>query len=738
VVFITDHSHAAGSLADRPAFNSALTTNVSSAAGPLHSRPAPQQPTHNNEWTALISDTQFIQTILSPEYSGADLGYSRADIEKIAAEASHTLGYDVEYSAESIQKLGLREFKKEDYDMNDACLKHQSVEAIIGKAIDKLRLSSSTPKLEAMEGVSNYERLNELLTTGQRKFMKPEFTPNGKMKRFSTSYIQKYQICNDSMIEDMRAGRTIVFSMKALEESREISKLHFNSTTWAPKAGKILGRVCINASSGDPSLNESVDLDAHDLHYPSYSLPSFRDIAEMACEQRDAHPGQQLSGAVIDVAKAYKQTLQTVDTAKLFCVPIYTRDENGHVQILVAINLAGVFGFTRSGHVYCTCAKAIDEKHNAGPGPQRSRTYIDDGLLVDTAVKMPASVKDYTSQVTNLFGPDGIQTEKIKLTEGQLEGIGWFFDLNAWTITPKSKGLAKLLVYLFIRIPVGSTSVRRETLDQAIGVMNWYADGLPSGKSHLSSLYACLRRARITGTGSTPLSEGAQLDLKWWRAMVLVAHRRPALVSASIDHARCTRVPTIFLRTDAAKTIGGGGFLSLTQGGVPIILPGDAIRWTRVELNAFAELEVSINVIEFFTSVYYILLWGTHLRGQIVMVESDNTAAVSWLMKKRSVSSPCADIIARILNLFCLSHNICIVSQHIPGVENTLADFLSRDLVYLNQGSDEWVMPSGNEYASCSRAELLRRLLYLSVTSPSELRLRPVLKALMQLDTDLG
>ena len=197
-------------------------------------------------------------------------------------------------------------------------------------------------------------------------------------------------------------------------------------------------------------------------------------------------------------------------------------------------------------------------------------------------------------------------------------------------------------------------------------------------------------------------------------------------------------MPSIFLRTDASSTIGGGGYLSLSQGGAPLPLSGGAIRWTRLELDAFVAMEVSINVLEFFTSVYYVLLWGDQLRGQILLLETDNTAAVAWLMKKRSVSSPHADIIARILNLFCLSHHICIISHHLPGVENTVADFLSRDLDYLEQESDESVMKSGIEYSSCTREARLRRLLLLSVTSPSELRSPRILMTLMGLGSDPG
>ena len=70
----------------------------------------------------------------------------------------------------------------------------------------------------------------------------------------------------------------------------------------------------------------------------------------------------------------------------------------------------------------------------------------------------------------------------------------------------------------------------------------------------------------------------------------------------------------------------------------------EGIRWTRAELQAFEELGVSINVLEFFVAVFYIILWADELRGKCVLLECDNTAAVSWLMKKRAVrGSPPTD-----------------------------------------------------------------------------------------------
>jgi hypothetical protein len=222
----------------------------------------------------------------------------------------------------------------------------------------------------------------------------------------------------------------------------------------------------------------------------------------------------------------------------------------------------------------------------------------------------------------------------------------------------------------------------------------------------------------------------------WWRGLVILAYKEPSIVSASIDHVRRNKTPTRFLRTDAAKTIGGGGYVSLTQGGESLNLGGDAIRWTRREMECFIEMGVSINVLEFFASVYFVMLWSDHLEGHIVFLESDNTSAVAWLTKKRSARSPHADALARIFNVFCLSHNICIISRHIKGDDNTIADFLSRDLKYAHQDLDE--LDAGTKSGDLSKKDTLRKLLLLSVTEPEQLLCPRILFELTRLRTTPG
>jgi hypothetical protein len=162
------------------------------------------------------------------------------------------------------------------------------------------------------------------------------------------------------------------------------------------------------------------------------------------------------------------------------------------------------------------------------------------------------------------------------------------------------------------------------------------------------------------------------------------------------------------------------------MGGEAIELGGAQIRWTRAELEVFRGMNISINVLEYFTAMFYVMVWESEFEGRVIHVECDNTAAVSWLMKKRAVrgSAP-TDCLVRLLSLFCLRENIVVTSLHIKGTDNVIADFRSRDLDYLPQDSDEElvnrVLQGGSAFDGWSRRELCRSVLLLCVAKPAEM-----------------
>jgi hypothetical protein len=223
--------------------------------------------------------------------------------------------------------------------------------------------------------------------------------------------------------------------------------------------------------------------------------------------------------------------------------------------------------------------------------------------------------------------------EKVNMWESKLVALGWEFDFNTWRVQPKTRGLAKLLKFVFVVIPLGASTIHEKDLERLCGLLNWYAPGIPAGTAFIASLYQC---KAFIGPSSrrVKLSSVALRDLMWWRALAIIAWRQPHILGADIEAVRRNRAPSRFLRTDASSLVGGGGYAARSQGGDPVRREHEGIRWTKAELETFARLGVSINVLEYFVAIFYVMLWADEFRGQCVLLECDNTAAVSWLMKK--------------------------------------------------------------------------------------------------------
>jgi hypothetical protein len=195
-------------------------------------------------------------------------------------------------------------------------------------------------------------------------------------------------------------------------------------------------------------------------------------------------------------------------------------------------------------------------------------TYIDDGILIDDRGRIKESLATYIGLVRDVFGPDGVNMEKVSLWESKLVAIGWEFDFETWRVQPKTRGLAKLLHFLFVVIPLGHTTVHEKDLERLCGLLNWYAPGIPAGNAFVASLYRC--KARVGAMSHrVRLSTPALKDIMWWRALAVMAWKCPHVLGADIEAVRRSPTATVFLRTDASSLIGGGGFLSNVEGGEP-------------------------------------------------------------------------------------------------------------------------------------------------------------------------
>ena len=134
------------------------------------------------------------------------------------------------------------------------------------------------------------------------------------------------------------------------------------------------------------------------------------------------------------------------------------------------------------------------------------------------------------------------------------------------------------------------------------------------------------------------------------------------------------------------------------------------------------------------------MLWVELFNGTTVMLECDNTAAVSWLLKHRSKKGGPADVLVKLYTLFILRNKITVLGKHIKGLDNVDADTNSRNLLLAKQAADENVAGTlGGIYSSEQTREMrCRTLLMRCVTQPDKMRGQALVKELMLLDGSHG
>jgi len=236
------------------------------------------------------------------------------------------------------------------------------------------------------------------------------------------------------------------------------------------------------------------------------------------------------------------------------------------------------------------------------------------------------------------------------------------------------------------------------------------------------------------------ITEDMNIDLEWWRTCLILGKDQPAFLGASIRNIRTNYRPDYHMATDASSLIGGVRF-GLNRDhlfGADSPFTVIAIRWTRVEFEMFARCNISINILEYFAFIFFIILYAPILRGKIIDTEIDNMAALSWISKERS-SIPWADDLSRIFILVCMLYDIRIIASHIKGTNNTIPDFRSRDLETFPQDLDEAVMSANTTNSQpSSRLTICRSLLYNIVNKPSRLSGQELLQHVMRLTSGPG
>ena len=153
------------------------------------------------------------------------------------------------------------------------------------------------------------------------------------------------------------------------------------------------------------------------------------------------------------------------------------------------------------------------------------------------------------------------------------------------------------------------------------------------------------------------LTKSARADLQMWQQFLKTFSGRSFFLSDI-----WVSSTTLNLYTDAAGTVGFGAMFGN--------------YWCHGEWPAFWK-GLNIILLEFYPSVLSVMLWGHLIQNQRITFYTDYAALVDIINKCTSRDQSMM-VYVRKLVLTCLHCNILLRARHVPGIENVLADSLSR------------------------------------------------------------
>ncbi|CAL4240633.1 unnamed protein product, partial [Meganyctiphanes norvegica] len=230
--------------------------------------------------------------------------------------------------------------------------------------------------------------------------------------------------------------------------------------------------------------------------------------------------------------------------------------------------------------------------------------------------------------------------------------LGVLFHLDSLTLSlPHSKILQISTLCLET---LRHTHRSRRQLESLLGLLNFAASIIPLGRLRLLPLITWMNSKTSPGTRDIPVQlDHSFLDpLQIWQDTEFLSCHVPMTVPT----------PSLQLMTDASR----GGWCG-------VLLPHKVWGLWPPEFGVHSSNWLELEAI-YLSLVEFLQL----LKGQDVLIMTDNTTAVSCLRHQGSLrSGPLMSLTITILE-FCLLHSITLVPKHLPGGLNVLADRGSR------------------------------------------------------------
>jgi hypothetical protein len=329
------------------------------------------------------------------------------------------------------------------------------------------------------------------------------------------------------------------------------------------------------------------------------------------------------------------------------------RDPQGRIMVFQWTVLP--FGLTSSPRVFTKLlAPVMAHLHRLG---HRLNPYLDDFLGASASrVQSRQDCHLFTHTLTKVGFV--INAMKSRLIPSQdLVHLGARLQTVLGTVSvPEDKAL---VITAMARSLQRRSSVPARELMQFIGRLTACQEMVPfcmyRVRPLVQHLMACFSPRR------DPLSMAVSLqDVTFQEALTFWT------VPSAMMHGRSFRHPctTHLVTTDASNYGYGAWFQNLTLSGL-----WDP-HWAKAHINLKEMATVLLALHSFQAS----------LSPGHVLIQSDNSTVVAYILHQGGMRSPPLNAMARELVEWCMSRNLSLAAVHVSGADNTVADSLSRPL----------------------------------------------------------
>lgn len=344
------------------------------------------------------------------------------------------------------------------------------------------------------------------------------------------------------------------------------------------------------------------------------------------------------------------------------------------------------FGLSSAPRI-CTEMLAVVAYHMGFDGVDALIRYLDDFLFIDGTERASHASLATAMRILDDFGLV-VNPEKTEGPSQRITFLGVLFDSTTQTVACTPERVVELISLL--RESVSRRSIRLSALESLIGKLQFATQVLPGFRPFTLRLQAVLktRLASIArGRGGARRHEfaraaahvrvdrGFRADVYFW-----LSHLRGWNGKQRWRSARSA--PFVFA-SDAS--LGGFGFyLEATPPAADVTQWPAHLRVGSGFMGVYSEEDSLLHSssgqmtwCEMFAVLAALTTYCTVLRDCCVLFLVDNETDVHVLNKQATRSERLAGLLRAIYAL-SLEYNISIYARHRPGVENVLADFLSR------------------------------------------------------------